>query len=44
MALIGATGQVGSRILTELLRRAHQVTAIARNVPRHSRARFIVRY
>ena len=31
IALIGATGQVGSRILAEALRRGHQVTAIARH-------------
>jgi uncharacterized protein len=31
IALIGATGQAGSRILAELLRRGHTVTAIARN-------------
>jgi hypothetical protein len=31
IALYGATGQSGSRILTELLSRGHQVTAIARN-------------
>jgi len=30
VALIGATGNVGSRILNELLSRGHQVTAIAR--------------
>ncbi len=33
-ALIGATGQVGSRILAELGRRGHHVAAIARNVAR----------
>ncbi|WP_207480041.1 NAD(P)-dependent oxidoreductase [Arenibaculum pallidiluteum] len=31
IALIGASGNVGSRILAELVRRGHQVTAIARN-------------
>jgi putative NADH-flavin reductase len=31
IALYGATGQSGSRILTELLSRGHQVTAIARD-------------
>lgn len=31
VALIGATGNVGSRILAELLSRGHAVTAIARN-------------
>jgi uncharacterized protein len=30
VALIGATGQVGSRIATELLKRGHQVTGIVR--------------
>ncbi len=30
IALIGATGQVGSRILSEALQRGHQVSAIAR--------------
>lgn len=31
IALIGATGNAGSRILAELVRRAHAVTAIVRN-------------
>lgn len=31
IALIGATGNAGSRILAELLRRGHTVTAIVRN-------------
>lgn len=31
IALIGATGFVGSRLLAELTRRGHQVTAIVRN-------------
>lgn len=31
VALIGATGNVGSRILAEILSRGHTVTAIARN-------------
>ncbi len=31
IALYGATGQAGSRILTELLTRGHQVTAIVRD-------------
>jgi uncharacterized protein len=31
VALIGATGFVGTAILNELLQRGHQVTAIARN-------------
>ena len=34
IALIGATGQVGSRLLAELLRRSHTVTAIVRNPER----------
>jgi uncharacterized protein len=34
VALIGATGNVGSRLLAELLRRGHTVTAIARNPER----------
>jgi len=32
VALIGATGYVGSRILSEALNRGHQVTAIVRNI------------
>ena len=32
LALIGATGNVGQRILAEALRRGHRVTAIARDV------------
>ena len=32
IALIGATGNAGSRILAELSRRGHAVTAIARNI------------
>ncbi|MEW6643613.1 MAG: NAD(P)-dependent oxidoreductase [Pseudomonadota bacterium] len=31
IAVVGATGQAGSRITAELLRRGHQVTAIVRN-------------
>jgi uncharacterized protein len=31
IALIGASGNAGARILTELSRRGHQITAIARN-------------
>jgi putative NADH-flavin reductase len=31
VALIGATGNAGSRILAELSRRGHEVTAIVRN-------------
>ncbi|MBP0492025.1 NAD(P)-dependent oxidoreductase [Pararoseomonas indoligenes] len=33
IALIGATGNAGSRILAELARRGHAVTAIARKAP-----------
>ncbi len=33
LAIIGATGTVGSRIVDEALRRGHQVTGIARAVP-----------
>jgi uncharacterized protein len=38
VALIGATGMIGSRLLAELSRRGHKVTAIVRNpekVPAH---------
>jgi uncharacterized protein len=34
VALVGASGNAGSRILAELTRRGHQVTAIARNPER----------
>jgi putative NADH-flavin reductase len=34
LALIGATGYVGRRVLTEALDRGHEVTAIVRNVDR----------
>jgi uncharacterized protein len=34
IALIGATGNVGSRILTELVHRGHSVTAIVRDASR----------
>jgi putative NADH-flavin reductase len=34
VALIGASGQAGSRLLAELTRRGHQVTAIARHPER----------
>jgi putative NADH-flavin reductase len=34
VALIGATGNAGSRILAELVRRSHSVTAIVRDVTR----------
>lgn len=40
LALIGATGYVGSKILTEALERGHETTAIVRNIdklPRHSK-------
>lgn len=40
VALIGATGNAGSRVLTELLERGHSVTAIVRHperVPAHER-------
>ena len=40
VALIGASGNVGSRILTELLNRGHEVTSIARHpekLQRHDR-------
>ncbi|MEO2062290.1 MAG: NAD(P)H-binding protein [Christiangramia sp.] len=32
IAIIGATGFVGSEVLKEALNRGHQVTAIARNI------------
>ena len=38
VALIGATGYVGSRVLSEALNRGHQVTAIVRSpekLPQH---------
>jgi uncharacterized protein len=31
VALLGITGNVGARLLTELLRREHEVTGVARN-------------
>lgn len=34
VALIGATGNAGSRVLTELTNRGHEVTAIVRNIER----------
>jgi putative NADH-flavin reductase len=34
VALIGASGKAGSRILAELLRRGHRITAIARTLDR----------
>jgi uncharacterized protein len=36
VVLIGATGNVGSRILAELLRRGHEVTGIARHIEKLS--------
>jgi len=32
VAVIGATGNAGSRLVTELLKRVHEVTGIARNI------------
>lgn len=32
IAIIGATGFVGSEVLKEALNRGHQVTAVARNI------------
>ncbi len=37
IALVGATGNVGRRILAEALSRGHQVTGIARNIDRLER-------
>ena len=40
VAVIGATGNVGSRIVTELLRRGHEVTGVAPHpgqIPHHDR-------
>lgn len=40
IAIIGATGYVGSKLLTEALHRGHEVTAIVKNIdglPSHSR-------
>ena len=34
IAIIGATGNVGSRLVDEALSRGHQVTAVARNASR----------
>ena len=34
VALIGASGQAGSRLLAEFVRRGHQVTGIARHPER----------
>jgi len=44
VALVGATGYVGSRILSEALNRGHQVTAIARSpekLPQHFQLRAV---
>jgi putative NADH-flavin reductase len=44
IALIGATGNAGSRVLNELLERGHQVTAIVRHpekVPAHERVQAV---
>jgi putative NADH-flavin reductase len=38
IALIGATGRVGSRLATELLSRGHDVAGIALHVPKDARA------
>jgi len=35
VAVIGATGMVGSRVTSEAVRRGHDVTAVSRNVPAH---------
>src|ERR1700682_2007032 len=37
IALIGATGNVGTRLISELRRRGHQVTAIARHPEKRDR-------
>jgi hypothetical protein len=42
IALIGATGRVGSRLATELLSRGHTVTGIALHVPTNVRAAYPV--
>ncbi|MGH6704052.1 MAG: NAD(P)-dependent oxidoreductase [Bradyrhizobium sp.] len=42
IALIGATGRVGSRLATELLSRGHAVTGIVLHVPTETRAGFPV--
>lgn len=34
IALVGATGLVGTKLLAELVARGHEVTAIARNIPK----------
>lgn len=47
IALIGATGYVGSRILSEALHREHRVTAIARkangSLPQHPRLKIVLK-
>jgi len=44
VALIGITGHVGSRLATELLKRGHAVTGIARNVDKvEARAGLVVK-
>jgi len=43
IALIGATGNAGSRILNELSRRGHHVTAIARHPEKVPRCRVSLR-
>ena len=35
IVLYGATGRAGSRILTELLARGHEVVAVVRNLDKH---------
>jgi len=46
VALIGATGNVGSRILAELVRRGHEVWALVDELeqPKHLRRLFTVGY
>jgi putative NADH-flavin reductase len=39
VAVVGATGMAGSAIVSELLARQHQVTAIARNLPQKDERR-----
>jgi len=40
IALVGATGNVGTRLISELTRRGHHVTAIARHPEKPPSARF----
>ena len=42
IALIGASGQAGSRILNELIARGHNVTAIARNADKIAPAKGVI--